>query len=290
MSSAPVLTPIELITRTKALLHASLPSPVVPAAALAPDQKPVRDAARPCALILSPHPDDECLAGGWPLRLRREAGWQIINVAVTLGSDRARRGERALELARACKVLGFDCFLPGAEGFSAVTMETRAKDVTAWRGMVQVIAGLIDDYRPAAIFLPHGRDGHPTHVGAHWLGMDALALQATDFSCAVVQTEWWQGMDALNAMVELGDAELEILLTALCCHAGEIARNPFHQRFLPTLAHNVRLGSERVGGKGAKGAAMDFAMLYRLDGWQTGGLHADTGAHMIGVTDKVWPD
>jgi LmbE family N-acetylglucosaminyl deacetylase len=37
-------------------------------------------------LIFSPHPDDECIIGGLALRLLREAKWNVINVAVTLGS------------------------------------------------------------------------------------------------------------------------------------------------------------------------------------------------------------
>ena len=35
------------------------------------------------ALILSPHPDDECIIGGLPLRLMKEGGIRIINVAIT---------------------------------------------------------------------------------------------------------------------------------------------------------------------------------------------------------------
>ena len=42
----------------------------------------------PVALILSPHPDDECVIGGLALRLMRESGVRIVNVAMTLGSNR----------------------------------------------------------------------------------------------------------------------------------------------------------------------------------------------------------
>ncbi len=48
----------------------------------------------PKALIFSPHPDDECIVGGLALRLLREAKWNVINVAVTLGGKIARRTER----------------------------------------------------------------------------------------------------------------------------------------------------------------------------------------------------
>ncbi|HXJ73363.1 MAG TPA: PIG-L family deacetylase, partial [Candidatus Dormibacteraeota bacterium] len=46
------------------------------------------------ALIFSPHPDDEVIIGGLPLRLLRERGWAVFNVAVTLGSNPARQAAR----------------------------------------------------------------------------------------------------------------------------------------------------------------------------------------------------
>jgi len=53
--------------------------------------KPRRDA--PTALVLSPHPDDECIIGGLALRLREE-GWRVVNITVTLGSRVERRAPR----------------------------------------------------------------------------------------------------------------------------------------------------------------------------------------------------
>ena len=42
----------------------------------------------PKILIFSPHPDDEAIIGALPLRLMRESGMRVINVAVTQGSNR----------------------------------------------------------------------------------------------------------------------------------------------------------------------------------------------------------
>ena len=42
----------------------------------------------PKVLIFSPHPDDEVIIGALPLRLLREFGVRVVNVAVTLGSAR----------------------------------------------------------------------------------------------------------------------------------------------------------------------------------------------------------
>ena len=57
----------------------------------------------PKALIFSPHPDDECIIGGLALRLQREAGYHVINVAVTQGSNKARQQGRWDELSEACR-------------------------------------------------------------------------------------------------------------------------------------------------------------------------------------------
>jgi LmbE family N-acetylglucosaminyl deacetylase len=46
-------------------------------------------------MILSPHPDDECISGGLALRLMHENGWHVVNVAVTLGSNKDRQKERS---------------------------------------------------------------------------------------------------------------------------------------------------------------------------------------------------
>jgi len=59
----------------------------------------------PRVLIFSPHPDDECITGGLALRLLREAKWNVVNVAVTLGSDRVRQAARRRELQNACAAL-----------------------------------------------------------------------------------------------------------------------------------------------------------------------------------------
>src|ERR1700729_2356387 len=61
----------------------------------------------PVALIFSPHPDDECIIGGLALRLMREAGMSVINVAVTHGSNQERQPGRLQELKNACDWIGF---------------------------------------------------------------------------------------------------------------------------------------------------------------------------------------
>ena len=73
-----------------------------------PPQNQVIREDSPTALILSPHPDDECIMGALPLRLMREAGFRVVTVAITLGSNLSRRKERLDELKKACDWIGFE--------------------------------------------------------------------------------------------------------------------------------------------------------------------------------------
>jgi LmbE family N-acetylglucosaminyl deacetylase len=276
----------DLISEYLSLLRRTPAMPDVAASPLS-TAMPVRDAARPCALILSPHPDDECLAGALPLRLMREEKWQIINLAVTLGSKTDRRAARKNELAKACAVLGFDCLLPEADGFEVVTQATRTDAPQSWRKTVERVAAIIKQIRPQMILMPHAGDAHPTHIGAHLLGMDALAAAPPDVTCAVVQSEYWQPMEAPNLMIGVGEKDAGVLLAALACHAGENARNPFDARFPAYLIDNVRRGSERVGGKGVASAAMDFAMLYGFGIWKNGKFTPSALNRIVGPNEAL---
>jgi LmbE family N-acetylglucosaminyl deacetylase len=263
--------------------------PVVPAVAVSSllPVLPVRDAARPCAIILSPHPDDECLTGALALRLLHEQNWQIITIAVTIGSNVGRRVARKNELAKACAVLGFDCVLPHEDGFSDVSEKTRAEDFLAWPKMVARVADMIAHVKPQAVFMPHALDAHPAHIGTHYLGMDALAKQAAGFTCSVIQTEYWHPLAEPNLMIGIGETDAATLLSALACHEGENARNPFDARFPAFLIDNVRRGSEIVGGAGVAAAAMDFAMLYKFGIWRGGKFVPSALKRMIGDTQAV---
>src|SRR5689334_9397366 len=79
----------------------------LPLGGIPPHNRPAPAPNAPTALILSPHPDDECIIGGLALRLQREAGLRVINVAVTLGSKKERQEGRWNELQNACGRLGF---------------------------------------------------------------------------------------------------------------------------------------------------------------------------------------
>jgi LmbE family N-acetylglucosaminyl deacetylase len=71
----------------------------------------------PTALIFAPHPDDEVIVGGLPLRLLRELQINVINVAVTLGSRADRRANAGRSLRTAAITSGSAWCRPQKEGW-----------------------------------------------------------------------------------------------------------------------------------------------------------------------------
>lgn len=244
--------------------------------------------AAPMALIFAPHPDDECVIGGLPLRLRRELGMQVGVVAVTQGSRRERRAARWRELAAACAELGFAPLPTVAGGLERIVPETRTAEPDVWTAAVRVIADILDRHRPAVLFVPHAHDWHPTHVGTHHLVLDALAQLPAHFTCRVVETEFWGAMADPDLLVESSVDDVALLVLALSRHAGEVARNPYHLRLPAWLIDNVRRGAELVQGRGEAAPAFTFATLYRLRRWAGGRLEPVlAGRRLVGVGDDL---
>jgi LmbE family N-acetylglucosaminyl deacetylase len=223
----------------------------------------------PRALIFSPHPDDECIVGGLALRLLREAKWNIVNVAVTLGSKTERKAARLRELKNACGFLGFDLIVAGLE---KINLETRKKSSAHWNTAVKIISKILAEQKPRAIFLPHEGDVHTAHIGTHFLILDALKKLPRTFECFVVETEFWGQMENPNLLVEIGADELAGLVAALSFHAGEVRRNPYHARLPAWMMDNVRRGAEIVGRRGGASPDFVFGTIYRLQKWRGGKL------------------
>ena len=223
----------------------------------------------PKALIFSPHPDDECIVGGLALRLLREAKWNVINVAVTLGSNIERRTERLSELRGACDFLGFGLAVAGWED---IHPDACRENRPAWRAAVEIVAEILTEQQPRAIFIPHEDDRHPTHIGTHFLILNALKTLPIDFECPVVETEFWGQMTNPNLLVESSVEDVGDLVAALAFHTGEIRRNPYHALLPAGMMDNVRRGAEWVGELGGSAPDFTFATIYRLRQWACGRL------------------
>jgi N-acetylglucosamine malate deacetylase 1 len=244
----------------------------LPMGGLVPPSRPVPSPDAPRVLIFSPHPDDECIIGALPLRLMREAGMHVLNVAVTQGSNQTRQAARWDELSAACEYLGFGLIPTAPGGLERINVSTRAQDPAHWQASVDVVADIIARHQPAVVFFPHDADWNSTHVGTHHLLVDALTAQPSDFSCHVIETEFWGAMATPNLMVESSVDDLADMMAALSFHVGEVQRNPYHVLVPAWMQDNVRRGGELVGGQGGPAPDFAFCTLYRLRAWRDGQL------------------
>jgi hypothetical protein len=151
-----------------------------------------------------------------------------------------------------------------------INPKSREQERDRWAESVRAIAGILAKHQPRAIFFPHELDWNSTHVGTHFLVMDALTTLPPAFTCFTVETEFWGQMPAPNLMVELNPEQLADLITALTFHVGEVKRNPYHLTLPAWMIDNVRRGAELVGGQGGEAPDFTFATLYRLRKWSDG--------------------
>lgn len=235
----------------------------------------------PKVLLFSPHPDDECIFGGLPLRLIREAGCDVVNVAVTQGSSKARQPGRLEELRQACRYLGFGLATTRDGGLERINRKTRDGNPAAWSESVACIASMLKRFSPALVFIPHEQDANSTHEGTHLLIMDALKSLGEGFRCRVVETEFWAPMASPNLMIEIPATTLADLLAALSFHVGEVSRNPYHLTLPAWMMDNVRRGGEVVGGQGGAAPDFPFATLYRIQAWTGRGMEPALKANRV---------
>ena len=231
--------------------------------------RPIIASDAPKVLIFAPHPDDEVIIGGLALRLMREAQWNVINVAVTQGSNKARQAERWEEVKKCCECIGFGLVQTAAGGLEKVNIKAREQESAHWARSVQAVAQILVQHQPRVILFPHDDDWNSSHIGTHHLVVDALKSLG-DFSCYTVETEFWGAMKTPNLMVEVSSHDLADLITALTFHVGEVKRNPYHLSLPAWMIDNVRRGSEVALGQGGAAPDFTFATLYRLRRWSHG--------------------
>ena len=216
--------------------------------------------------IFSPHPDDECINGGLALRLKNENNCRVTNIALTLGSYLPRQKQRLKELEFACDILGFDLWIPDADGFSSLQLKHRQANSQEWQSQVTTIANYLYQENPDGVFFPHKNDFNPTHIASYYLLSDAIDLlnqRGDHMHMHLFETEFWHMMENPNLMVCLPEHVVAQLTEALAAHEGEIARNPYHLRLPFRLMDNITRGSEVVQQPGAQAIEASFAAIYR---------------------------
>ncbi len=209
-------------------------------------------------LLFSPHPDDECIIGLLPLRLQHESDYQVINVPMTFGSNPERREGRLAELENACSYLGWGNHR-ARKDLESLTVDD----------VVQVLL----EMQPDVIVFPHDDDWNSRHIEVHHTLLKALSKVPAEFSCLIVETEFWGAMNTPNIHVAASVEQLSELLTATALHVEEVARNPYHLRLPAWMQDNVRRGAELVGGQGEAAPEFQFSTLYRIQVWKQGQIY-----------------
>ncbi len=155
---------------------------------------------------------------------------------------------------------------------------------------VDAIHEILTKYNPSILFFPHDADWNSTHIGTHDLVIQALQKMSDDFSCSLVETEFWGQNKAPNLMVESSTEDVADLVAALALHLGEVERNPYHLLLPPWMMNNVRSGSELVGGQGEVAPNFTFATLYALSKWNHGAQHVfnDFPVYLATGDDLSW--
>lgn len=196
-------------------------------------------------MILSPHPDDECIVGSLALRLQKENNAHVVNVAVTLGSNKDRQKARVKELENACELLEMELIVLDED----------------WTKKRKELKSLIQKYQPRIIMAPHLKDHHPAHIKT---GQLLKKVVDSKTNCIVAWTEFWGQLEKPNALVEVPEEILALQMEALARHVGEVERNPYHLRLPGWMMDNVRRGSEVVAGKGTTSPKAPYGVLYQL--------------------------
>ena len=250
---------------------------------------PLKGINAPKVLIFAPHPDDESIIGAFPLRLHRETNMNVLAVAVTLGSKTQRRRARLEEMKAACGFLGFGLLQLQVNGLERVNLNSRESDPIHWSQCVASVVTILNDHRPQVIFVPHDDDWNSTHVGVHYLVLDALATitQSSLFRCFIVDTEYWRCMRAPNLLVQSSESDVADLVNATALHVGEVQRNAYHILLPAWMQDNIRRGAEIVGHQGGDAPDFQFGTLYHVRRWTDGKLTmAYTGGRHLSLRDN----
>jgi len=113
-------------------------------------------------LVIAPHPDDEVIGCGGAIRLRVERGGRVAVVFLTSGElglkhlPRERAWKvREIEARKSSKILGLAKlhFLRQPDWMLGDHVSAAAT----------ALKPLLEQERPALIYLPHPNDGHPDH-------------------------------------------------------------------------------------------------------------------------------
>jgi LmbE family N-acetylglucosaminyl deacetylase len=164
-------------------------------------------------LVVTPHPDDEAIGCGGTLCAHAEAGDTVRIVYLTSG-EQGGHGLSAAETARRRETeAGEAARLLGAGPPEFWRCPDGALRVT--RALVARLRGLIIDWRPEMIYVPHEREMHPDHRAAARLVRRALRELPADVPIPAVRLfEVWTPLQSMDEIVDISvhiDAKLRAI-------------------------------------------------------------------------------
>ncbi len=176
-------------------------------------------------MLFAPHPDDEILGVGGTIAKKVNQGWRVVDCIVTSGKDRAERNREAIS---ANKELGITetVFLDFPDlGLDKVDRAT----------FTDAIRGVLERYRPVAVYLPHPGDLHTDHKALTAAAMVALrpkydfapkyAYAYETLSETELDFQSPQNCFGANVYVDITDT-LEAKVKALRKHESQIEQFP----------------------------------------------------------------
>jgi len=136
------------------------------------------------ALVLSPHPDDDCFALGGTIKKMTTAGAEVTVVYFTDGAggvpeesgqkyDKNLIEKRKIETKNAAKILGIK---------ETIFWGYKDGKLAAGHSAAQALKDLIEKAQPEIIFLPSFLDNHPDHRATNEIFINAVnALEKQEF-------------------------------------------------------------------------------------------------------------
>lgn len=136
------------------------------------------------ALVLSPHPDDDCFALGGTIKKMTTAGAEVTVVYFTDGAggvkedsgqkyDKNLIEKRKIEAEAAARILGIK---------ETIFWGYKDGQLAAGHSAIKALKDLIEKVQPEIIFLPSFLDNHPDHRSTNEIFINAVnALEKPEF-------------------------------------------------------------------------------------------------------------
>ncbi len=202
------------------------------------------------------------------MALRDQAGFRIVNLAISLGREEQTKRRRA-ELVDASRQAGF--VLDTAKPSIGIS---RTDDLTlAERRIRAEVERALEEHQPSLVVSPWFGDRHHGHEvvarGVH----EALRNRPNP----PIWWMWglWAALPCPSLFVPFDENRLDEITKALEAHAGEVSRNDYRNLIKGRAMANAVLGAELVFGFGEPNRGHLYAellteLLWRNDSWWLG--------------------